>query len=336
MNKPLVRILTLAALALLGVTMACAGDNTPDSLPAVAAQRPTIGPNKTPPGPSVHQVEQTTTLSGSDPGPVSASCPQGEVALGGGWSVHWSVSGINARVFAAVLTGNTWSVRFAHPGLSNTSAAAQTGATGIEAGIAVTAYVECLRGANGAAVTQRSFTQNLPPTPATESNDHLGGTVAVCNQGETLVGFGFDFGSASTNLELEAVWPRDDVPPVPEAVMVFTVRNHDTVSHTFPTVVQCLSSVSVSASYPFQQIGDNFAPGANATIVTPCPNGAALAGGGLRYTRHDSGDQYLGNLFDLEADRGGRGWQGGVVVVSDFGTNQVSLVVSAICLSFTS
>jgi hypothetical protein len=86
-----------------------------------------------------------------------------------------------ARVFSALLTGNMWSVRVAHPGPTNTGALAQAGTTGTEVGIAVTAFVECLRGATGAVVTERSTMWELPPTPATESNDHLGGHVGLCD-----------------------------------------------------------------------------------------------------------------------------------------------------------
>ena len=72
---------------------------------------------------------------------------------------------------------------------------------------------------------------------------------------------------------------------------------------------------------------------ATGSAVMSCPAGTAVAGGGLRYTRTDSGNQVLGNLFHLQAATGG--WQGEVFTVSGFGIIPLTFVVSAICLSFS-
>src|SRR5436309_12151221 len=99
MNTRTLRTCALAALPLILALLGCAvtGVTKP-------ANPPTATP--TPARPSVHEVAQTTTLNGGQTGPVTATCPQGEVALGGGWSVPTQ----QARVFAATLSGNTWSV----------------------------------------------------------------------------------------------------------------------------------------------------------------------------------------------------------------------------------
>jgi hypothetical protein len=115
--------------------------------------------------------------------------------------------------------------------------------------------------------------------------------------------------------------------------MVFTVRNHDTMPHAFPIIVECLSHVSVSARYPFQDGGAVFAS-ATGSAVMSCPTGMAVAGGGLRYTRTDSGNQVLANLFHLQVATGG--WQGEVFTVSGFGIIPLTFIASAICLSFSS
>ena len=96
-----------------------------------------------------------------------------------------------------------------------------------------------------------------------------------------------------------------------------------------------MSRLFSTRSYPFRDDGSAFA-GMTGSALMLCPFGVAVAGGGLRYTRTDSGNQALGNLFHLQAATSG--WQGEVFTVSSFGFGLVPLtfVVSAICLSFSS
>jgi hypothetical protein len=255
-------------------------------------------------------VAQTTTLNSGDSGPVSATCPQGEVALGGGWNVPTQ----QARVFAARLNGNTWSLSalpLGHPATTT-----------------VTAYVECLRDVPGAVVTQRPTTQNLAPTPTDVFNDNLGGTVSLCNTGETLVGGGFDLGSPGDMLELESSWPRNDVLPV--QMWVFSIRNYDTVAHSITYYAECLSGVTVTASYPRQDGSPVYASQTGSATVS-CPSGATLAGGGFQYRMHSPGPSRLGNLYSLNA--ASSGWQGQVYTLSGYGLYYLTSLAAAVCLT---
>lgn len=124
-------------------------------------------------GPSVHEIAQTTMLTRATIITASATCPQGEFALGGGWDVP-----TQARVFAAQLNRNTWTVSVA----------------GYKGPITVTASVECLRGVGRATVTQRAF-----PVPA--DPDELTDVLSTCNYGETLVGGGLKLGTTGMSRE---------------------------------------------------------------------------------------------------------------------------------------
>ena len=88
LQRSLARISTICALAMVVVATvfcAAAGPTPAGGLPVT-----TIGP---PTGPFVHEVAQTTTLAGTGTGPATATCPQGEVALGGGWELPSRASG---------------------------------------------------------------------------------------------------------------------------------------------------------------------------------------------------------------------------------------------------
>ena len=90
--------------------------------------------------------------------------------------------------------------------------------------------------------------------------------------------------------EMDYVSVRD-----PNALTKFAVKFHcvSEAKHAIPLFVECLSNASVSASYPHQSGGSEFA-GATGSAVMLCPRGTMVAGGGLMYTRTDSGNQVLG------------------------------------------
>ncbi len=306
LNPPLMRSIAITALPLILALLGCAVTGVQTTRPA--ATPPIATP--TPARPSVHEVAQTATLNGGNTGPVTATCPAGEIALGGGWNVPTQ----QARVFAATLNGNTWSLSvlpLGHPATTT-----------------VTAYVECLRNAPGAVVTQRPTTQNLAPTPTNTFNDNLGGTISLCDPGETLVGGGFDLGAPTANLELEATWPRNDVLPV--QMWVFSVRNYDTVAHSITHYAECLSGVTVTASYPRQDGSPVYASQTGSASVS-CPTGAALAGGGFQYRMHSPGPSRLGNLFSLHATASG--WQGQALTLSGYGLYYLTPLAAAVCLT---
>jgi len=313
-------LLTLLLVGLVGLS-SCTAVATSASGPSPSASTPTANPSgtqiafPTPPSkplrPTVHEVAQTTTLNGGNTGPATATCPQGELALGGGWSVPPQ----GARVLAAKITGNTWAVSvlpLGHPATTS-----------------VTAYIECLQGASGAVVTQHVSTSTLAPTAAATSNSNLGGIPAFCGQGEVLVGSGFDFGAANANLELEGNWPRDDA--FPGTQWVFSVRNDDSVSRVFTYSIECLSNVNVALSYP-RQDGNPAYASSTGSAVASCPSGTAVGGGGFRYTRNSPGTQQVGNLNLLHASA--NGWQSDVYVVSGYGLYYVTSIAVAVCLSF--
>jgi len=291
-------------LALLGCAL-----NTQVTKPA---NPPTATP--TPARPTVHEVARTAILNGGDTGPVVATCPQGEVALGGGWSVPTQ----GARVFAAMANSAAWSVSalpLGHPATTQ-----------------VTAYVECLAGAPGAVVTQRAATANLAPTPTAIFNDNLGGTVSICTAGEALVGGGFDLGPTTANLELEASWPRNDIPFFNEQAWVFSIRNYDVAPHTVTRYAECLSGVAVSASYPRQEGSPVYASQSGSAVVS-CPPGTALAGGGFMYRMHSPGNEHVGNLYSLNATTAG--WHDEEYTLSGYGLYYLTPLAAAVCLSFS-
>jgi hypothetical protein len=335
MSTRLTRTIAISALPLIVALLGCA---ITDAQVTKSADPPTATPGKAVFAPTIHQVAQTTTLPYDRTGPATATCPAGEVALGGGWSVPQNR--IN-RVFAAKATGNAWSVSVTNPPLkaqTAQNAATQTGmapesavfATPEAAGVTITVYAECLAGVSGAVVTQRATTQNFNPTPTDTFNDSLGGTISLCDPGETLVGGGFDFGGSSANLELESSWPRDDVFPV--QMWVFSIRNYDTVAHSITHYAECLSGVTVSATYPRQEGSFVFA-NQTGTAAISCPSGSSLAGGGFQYRMHSPGNERLGNLFSLNANSAG--WQGQVLTLSGYGLYALIPLAAAVCLTFS-
>jgi hypothetical protein len=327
-----------SALALLLALLGCA-------LTAAQGSKtipPTATGGKAPVTPTVHEIAQTTTLPFNITGPVTATCPPGEIALGGGWSIPRTR--IN-RVLAAKATGNAWSVYVTNPplnGQNGQNVAAHTGQAGAApasaiiatpegTGVTVTAYVECLAGAPGAIVTQRATTDNFAPTPDDTFNDKLGGFISLCDPGEILVGGGFDLGGPSANLEIEANSPSTDIPFVSVPAWVFSMRNYDTTPHAITRYAECLSGVATSVSYPRQE-GSPVYANQTATVVAPCPTDALLAGGGFGYRMHSPGDARLGNLFSLHASPSG--WQGLVLTLSGYGLFYLTSHARAVCLTF--
>jgi hypothetical protein len=303
MNTRLLRRGALATLPLLVALLGCA---------LADVQTPGASTTKVPINkltPAVHEVAQTATLTGGNTGPVTATCPQGQIALGGGWSVPTQ----QARVLAAKLSGASWSVTalpLGHPATTM-----------------VTAYVECLDNVPGAVVTQRAKTYDYAPTPTSEHNDHLGGLVAICAAGETLVGGGFDLGAPGDTLELEATFPSDDLFT---QMWAFSLRNYDTAPHTVTYYAECLSGAVVSTSYPSQG-GSFLFNNPMGSLSVACPAGAVLAGGGFQYGMSSPGPNHLGNLYSLHATASG--WQGQEYTLNGFGLYSLTARTVAVCLT---
>jgi hypothetical protein len=315
MNTRILRHGALATLPLLLALLGC-GLNTAQgrTLPVV------IVTVTVPPAPTIHEVAQTTTLPYDNTGPATATCPAGEVALGGGWSVPK-----NKRVFATKLSGNTWSVWVNNPRPILNGATLRTGAAPLRAlvpppvgpaiGATVTAYVECLVGATNAVATPYTATGGVLP-PTLKPGELRG----QCPQGEVSTGGTFHLGDSS-NLELTGSAPAYGI--FQGSAWVFQVKNHDTVSRQITYTVICLANTPVQWRFKVQYDTTPVTTGATGGPTAACPAGRALAGGGAGYTPdnpafvngYSPGDESdRGNIYLQHA--GPNGWQVAVYSLS--------------------
>jgi hypothetical protein len=132
---------------------------------------PTTPPTATPlptPAPYTHLVYAQQNLTGGSVGPVTATCPAGQVALGGGWAT----SGYG-NVYSSSRSGNSWQVYVDNYGSSDL----------------VNAYVMCLVNLPSAVVTERLNQVSVPGSSS--STDDF----SFCQPSETLVGGGFALSS---------------------------------------------------------------------------------------------------------------------------------------------
>jgi hypothetical protein len=318
MNRQILRSSSLATLPLLLALLGCALADIQTTKPANPA---TATPQKRS-SPSIHQVEQTWTLSDTYIGPATATCPQGEFALSGGWSVPPQ----GVQVVSAGVSGNTWSVSM----ISGNSVSK------------VTAYVECLAGVAGAVVTQRTVTFAVPQTLSNTSAESLPAPTLTCNAGEVPVGFGFDISTWSRYLYFVEAYPV-----IALGVRFWTIRmlNHTSLTAYMEARVECLSnltvafplpqhpgnvkSVTVSSTLLYSPALDAYGPeipeGQSASVQQDCPSGTVVAGGGVFYRGLAGG----GAVTYLRATT--TGWQGEVQTYSP----HIYPHVAAICLSFT-
>lgn len=318
-----------------GVGQASSPSSTPTAIPPVISRvtpaatisvNKTVPPAATPtrkqlrPTPAIQEIAHSTTLYNDSTGPATATCPQGEYALGGGWHVPNQ----DARVFAALASGSTWAVSV-HP------------LVGDDVAITVTAYVECLYNVSGAVVTRRPVSSYAAPTTSTQA-------LGTCNTSEAPVGFGFDFGTSSANIELQQ---NNAViqPGLSRPEWNFSVMNHDSVGHQVTFYLDCLSNVTVS-NYPafgntslldsvvvFYTVGGDLYGGQTQNVSVTCPAGSAAAGGGYDYMEGDAG-QGIANLYLLHASPAG--WQGSLYDVQGYGLYAlVFSSVSVLCLTFS-
>jgi hypothetical protein len=307
-RKALARFLAVSVslAAMLIVMLGCSVTNK-------LVNKPPPDPTATPSAISVHEVTQTTTLSGGQTGPVIATCPQGEFALSGGWDIPSQ----SARVFAAKVTNNGWAVSvlpLGHPATTT-----------------VTAYVECLRGATGTVITQRAITKTIAPTVASDQVDNASITAGSCQQNEGLVGFGFDFGAAAADrLELEGSVPSDYLHTY---LWSFLVWNFDTVAHDVTFDLQCLTTTGQGSTSDSQQVGSILYSGGSGSAVALCPAGTMVAGGGFKYSRYGTRASYLGNEYSLHATS--TGWQSSVLAVSGYGLIPIYPEGIAVCMTLT-
>jgi hypothetical protein len=246
--------------------------------------------------PSIHEVAHTTTLYGGNTGPATVSCPQGEVALGGGWSIPAQ----DAHVFAARLTGsNTWAVSVAPSGHT--------------ASRDVTAYVECLRHAPGAVVA------------SSQATSMIGGGISImdmpCTEPDKLVGWGFDIGAGS-GVQILSV---SHTPLQNGQAWRFYLQN-SSVSQPVTVFAQCLSNVPVNYSQiePSTAITMTAGGGGTSSTQVSCPVGSSAIG----YFGYDS-FAAVGEVYQMHATA--TGWR---VAVHNGGSSGFTVTLWARCLSF--
>ncbi len=286
---------------------------SPTSTSAIVKVQPTF-PSKinTSTTPSIHEVAHTEVPITVVTPPISVSCPAGEVALGGGWSVPQT-----KRVYKALLTGNTWTVYTYTPTAVNQQVAGAP-----QDDTSYTAYVECLAGAPGAVVTQREVDSTVQP----DKFDTLSG---VCQANEAPVGFGFDLGASPGNLELQATNPETFEQGV---WWNFWVKSHDVTARVAKGYAECLADVPFFAGYP-GQAGSYVYASATGSVTVNCPAGTTVVGGGLDYRAGNGSAPNIGNLYALHAATGG--WQGAIYGVTGYGLIPLVPTVWAACVGFS-
>ena len=339
------RILTVSALTIVGALLACAMP-----ISSVTGTHPTV------PHMTEHEVAQTTILpaTAGQHGPATASCPQGELALGGGWSVP-----AQAHVYAAMLTGNTWNVSVSYPGpiINPRAAGAGSGTLAVPvvtppvASISVTAYVECLAGAGATAhVIPTNATQMVPALNFVDVETFFQ-QVITCPPGLTT-GAGFDLSSAPTFLEMQrSIVDMYGLAPLP--TMMFSVANYGSMPHPATLVAYCLAGMSGTTVYypPFGDLASVAVPtptfgvvpsGATQSFTMSCARdpsaqGSVAVGGGWEYTYNKNLQRGpgRGTVSSTHAVLQGDtpvGWQ--VEVSSTGGAIQGGVVPGVICLQF--
>jgi hypothetical protein len=195
-------------------------------------------------GASVHEVAQQQTLTGSNGGVVTATCPSGQVALAGGWAMP--SSGV-AVLSSNRLGAGSWTVQFQQ---SSTAT--------------VTAYAECLAGVTGATVAERSAVGGLNVLDSPPQ----GVKGVACNAGEVLVGGGFAL-VATSEVQVASF-------ATGTAWNAYVYGDNNSYSgEPFTIYAECLtySAVHVLAV-------DEFTPVANGTASATCPSGTFVSGGG--------------------------------------------------------
>lgn len=286
---------------------------SPTSTSAAVKVQPTLpSGTKANTTPSIHEVAHTVIPITVVTPPVAVSCPVGEIALGGGWSVPQT-----KQVYKALLTGNTWTVYTYTPTAVN-----QLVAGAPQDAASITTYVECLTGAPGAIVTRREVDSTVQP-------DKSNTLTQFCQANEAPVGFGFDLSASPGNLELQAANPET----FEQAVWWnFWVKSHDVTARVAVGYAECLTGVPFVAGYP-GQAGSYVYASATGSVTVNCPAGMMVAGGGLSYRAGNGSAPNIGNMYALHAAPGG--WQGAIYGVTGYGLIPLVPTVWAACVGFS-
>jgi hypothetical protein len=205
------------------------------------ATRATATPQ--PPSPAVHVVTaQGTVTTGSS---VAANCPNGELALSGGW-----LSTANAPIYNSSRSGNGWRV------FPRSASGAQ-----------VTVSVMCLQHVAGASITEHLVR-------VTADAGRFASGVATCTAGEIPIGGGF--ANPTPGVEVVQLKLASDLSGISGDIVNSTGSAQVTTFYS-----ECPSASGAHVLNPPPHMSMSVSPGASASIAVPCPQGSLLAGGGF-------------------------------------------------------
>jgi hypothetical protein len=193
-------------------------------------------PTATPP-PSIEILTKQQAVS-SGTGPV-VSCPSGELALSGGWSIATRT----VPIYLSHRSGNGWYVS-PYP----------------SSGTQVTAYVVCLQHLIGATITEREAVTTVPAHGSGEA-------AATCNPGELLVGGGIaNHASGNALILMQSVESKFDV----------QMRNDSGTQTQFEADAECLTATGAKGVFGSASRAD-ISHGLD--LRATCPSGSLVTGG---------------------------------------------------------
>jgi len=244
-------------------------------------------------------VVSQATLSGSNVGSVVATCPAGELALSGGWSIPYN-SG--AAVIRSSRSGTrSWTIAVYHT-----------------ASVLVTSYAECLIHASGATIAERSATAYVVPNGDNSA-------YPTCDTGEVLVGGGFELPD-TPEVEVYSFTPNFNTQWLGEA------RTHDTRTDQVLVYAECLTFSGVhEVSTGLLQTTSAAGGGRGSAYSGVCPKGYFVSGGGYQ----DSADAFVYTMhaqFVLN-DTGGGSTVWAVSLYANGGHSE-TFWADAVCLGF--
>src|SRR6185437_11977824 len=203
-----------------GTAQATTTDTIGTPVPTTSGTHSSPTATPVPAKPSVHQVSNQVTLSGTSTGPVNASCPSGELALSGSWGLSGDATAAPIDSFRNGSRG--WSVYATHA-----------------SPVTVKVYVECLRHASGATVGEISHPLVVPASSTASA-------IAQCLAGQVVVGGGFEAPMGDETYELTAYSGTE---------WLVRFSNHSARDANFTAFAECLAYPNAQSSVtPLKQI----------------------------------------------------------------------------------
>jgi len=245
-------------------------------------------------GPSVHQVVSQAMLSGTSVGPVVATCPAGEIALSGGWSIPAHAGAFVSS--SARSSMRSWAVYVRHG-----------------SSLGVTVYVECLANAPGATIVERTAFKLVSPGA-------FDFTHATCNAGEAPVGGGF--------YSQTGVVVYGSVLNTSPNGWGGAAKNFGATSGQFGIYAECLTYPKAHSSQTAYGISDTDITAGNGgrAASPPCPSGTYISGGGF--------DGPPGVFYDTATEGSGSNTTWAVYDYNNTSGEDAYLSSWAVCLGF--